>query len=98
MLKPPNNWPIGAIPRLMNVDLAAQYCNVSPNTFLKWVDEGRMPEGKKESGRVFWDRYQIDAAIDQMMGIALPSSDMSDADKLRKAINGRKAKIRHQAA
>lgn len=57
-------------PRGLRLDDAAAYCGVSRNTFLRWVEEGLMPQPKRivrrgeRDGVVVWDREAIDAAFD----------------------------------
>lgn len=58
---------IRAWPRLLRAEKAAAYCGVSINKFKKMVDLGEMPKPKMKSpGIVSWDRFEIDATIDNM--------------------------------
>lgn len=78
MPRPPASWPAAALPRLMGLDMAAYYCGVSRNTMLRWIEGGRLPEGRKISGRVVWDRSQLDVALDRMMGVESRPLDARD--------------------
>ena len=40
-------------------DEAAASLSVSPSTFDKWVDDGRMPKGRKVDGLTLWDTEEI---------------------------------------
>jgi predicted DNA-binding transcriptional regulator AlpA len=54
-------------PRLVNREAAAAYVCVSPNTFDKMVDDGRMPRPKLlGEKRRAWDVRALDAAVDQL--------------------------------
>jgi excisionase family DNA binding protein len=63
--------------------MAAFYCGVSRNTFLRWIEAKKLPEGKKEGGRVLWDRETVDQALDMIMGVQrnLDSTDGIDHDE-----------------
>ena len=54
-------------PRLVSREVAAAYVCVSPNTFDKMVEDGRMPRprllGEK---RRAWDVRALDAAVDHL--------------------------------
>jgi hypothetical protein len=49
---------------------AAEYCELAPATFSKWVAEGKLPPPLPGTRR--WDRRAIDAALDKLSGIAPP--------------------------
>jgi predicted DNA-binding transcriptional regulator AlpA len=51
-------------PRAMRADRAAAYLSMSTSTFLKLVDERRLPQPKRLGGLVFWDRLKLDAFVD----------------------------------
>jgi predicted DNA-binding transcriptional regulator AlpA len=54
-------------PRLVSREAAAAYVCVSPNTFDKMVDDGRMPRPRLLGGkRRAWDVRALDAAVDQL--------------------------------
>jgi len=54
-------------PRLVGEAAVAAYLNVSPNTFRRMVDEGRMPRPKMLGDRrKAWDLRQIDLAVDEL--------------------------------
>ncbi|MDR3438997.1 hypothetical protein [Telmatospirillum sp.] len=61
----PENWPSAALPRLMNREIAAAYCGVSPGTFDAQVEDGTYPAPLPSDGHrnVLWDREELDAAI-----------------------------------
>jgi len=55
----PDQWP-----RLMGVDVAAAYCDLSPGSFRHLVKSGTFPEGERITAkRVVWLRDQLDEAI-----------------------------------
>lgn len=45
---------------------AAAYIGVSPNTFERLVNEGRMPKAKRIYSRKVWDRYELDSAFEML--------------------------------
>ena len=54
-------------PRLVSREVAAAYVCVSPNTFDRMVDEGRMPRPKRLGDRrIAWDVRELDAAVDRL--------------------------------
>ena len=54
-------------PRLVSREAAAAYVCVSPNTFDKMVDDGRMPRPRLLGGkRRAWDIRALDLAIDRL--------------------------------
>ena len=83
----PRNWPAAALPRIMGPDQAAYYCGVSKNTFLRWVAAGKIPAGKKEGGRVLWDRQALDKALDSMMGVE--AEYLTEEDRQRAELDRR---------
>ena len=53
-------------PRAFRADRAAAYLAMSTSTFLKLVEEGKMPKGVKVRGMTMWDRFDLDAAFENM--------------------------------
>jgi len=54
-------------PRLFRAERAAAYLGgMSTSTFLKLVDEGRLPKGIKIGGMTMWDRLELDAALENL--------------------------------
>ncbi|TVR11947.1 MAG: hypothetical protein EA385_00550 [Salinarimonadaceae bacterium] len=54
-------------PRLLGMEAAAAYCDVSAGTFLKMVDAGTMPPPKRIHGsRKGWCVRALDLAIDAL--------------------------------
>jgi predicted DNA-binding transcriptional regulator AlpA len=53
-------------PRGMSRQEAARWIGVSPSKFEQLVKDGRMPRPKIIDARVIWDRYQLDAAMDEL--------------------------------
>src|ERR1700704_4403427 len=52
-------------PRLICRDAAAEYVDVSPNTFDKMIESGTMPPPRRLTmGRVAWDVRHLDRAVD----------------------------------
>lgn len=49
---------------------AAAYLGISPNTFDRMVEDGRMPGPKRINSRKVWDRLALDVAF-----VALPGED-----------------------
>lgn len=64
MPKIPRGWPPGALPRRMDSDMAAFYCGLSPTTFQREVDAGKMPCPHRVGARVVWDINDLDRAMD----------------------------------
>jgi len=55
-------------PRAMRAPQAAAYLSLSTSFFLELVDEGRLPNGKKLKGIVFWDRLELDEFVSNYQG------------------------------
>jgi predicted DNA-binding transcriptional regulator AlpA len=56
-------------PPRMRADRAAAYLDIATSTFLKLVEEGRLPPGKKlTAGITFWDRVTLDNFIERYEG------------------------------
>jgi excisionase family DNA binding protein len=54
------------LPRAMRAEQAAEYLSMSRSSFLKLVDEGKMPKPIKIGAMSTWDRYDIDAALEDL--------------------------------
>jgi predicted DNA-binding transcriptional regulator AlpA len=50
-------------PRGLGRAVAAAYVGISPSTFDKMVDDGRMPQPKMVEKRQIWDRRALDEAF-----------------------------------
>lgn len=50
-------------PRGLNRAEAASYVGVSPGTFDKLVQDGRMPKPKRVGARLIFDRFAVDLAF-----------------------------------
>ncbi|HLN24750.1 MAG TPA: hypothetical protein VK558_12290 [Patescibacteria group bacterium] len=74
MPKTPDNWPTGALPRMLDTDLAAYYCGLSATTFLARVEAGSYPKAISIGRRQMWDRAALDAAMDKMSNLRRPVS------------------------
>ena len=57
-------------PRAMRAERAAAYLDLSPSTFLRFVDEGLLPPPTKVHGVVSWDRLDLDAAYEDWKAIS----------------------------
>jgi hypothetical protein len=55
------------LPRLLNRQQAAEYCNISPSAFSNWVRSGKLPPSLPGTTR--WDLKAIDFALDAMSGL-----------------------------
>ena len=51
-------------PRLLRVQSAARYLGLGVRTFLRLVAEGKLPRPRRIGGGVAWDRYKLDAFVD----------------------------------
>jgi hypothetical protein len=49
---------------------AAYYVGVGENLFDAMVHDERLPKPARFNGRVVWDRFNLDKALDQLFGIA----------------------------
>lgn len=58
-----DSLPLSLPPRGLCRVVAAQYVGISPGTFDKMVDDGRMPAPKRIDGRKVWDRIALDIAF-----------------------------------
>jgi predicted DNA-binding transcriptional regulator AlpA len=50
----------------MRSERAAAYLAMGERTFLEKVKQGKLPKPKRMDGIVAWDRYQLDAAVDDL--------------------------------
>ena len=53
-------------PRLLRRERAAQYLDISPNSFDKLVRDGVLPSPKKLESFKVWDRSDLDALADAL--------------------------------
>ena len=60
--------PLSLPPRGLSREQAAAYIGVSPGFFDGMVNSGVMPKGKRFSGRVLFDRLELDAAFSALPG------------------------------
>ncbi|MBU3262104.1 hypothetical protein KPG71_18945 [Roseovarius sp. PS-C2] len=47
----------------MKAKIAAYYCGMSLNSFLRAVDAGELPKGQKATGGRFWLRDDLEQAM-----------------------------------
>jgi predicted DNA-binding transcriptional regulator AlpA len=57
---------IGYPPRGMRADNAAIYLGMSEASFFRLVQDGLMPSGIPVRGMMLWDRYDLDAAFENL--------------------------------
>lgn len=62
-------------PRAMRADQAAAYLSMSRSMFLRLVDEHVMPIPVKIRGMTTWDRFDLDAAYDNLKNSSEPSEN-----------------------
>jgi predicted DNA-binding transcriptional regulator AlpA len=67
----------------MRADRAAAYLSLATSTFLKLVDEKRLPKGKRLGGIVFWDRAELDSFVEHYEGEA---DEVATEDKWAKIL------------
>jgi predicted DNA-binding transcriptional regulator AlpA len=68
-------------PRLISREAAAAYVCVSPGTFDRMVDDGRMPRAKRLGDRrIAWDVRELDVAVDQLPAEATGPGDETWSD------------------
>lgn len=53
----------GFAPFRMKSKAAAFYCGMSVSAFMRAVDEGKMPKGKKSEGGTYWLRAELENAM-----------------------------------
>jgi predicted DNA-binding transcriptional regulator AlpA len=56
----------GYAPRGMRMDRAAAYLDMSTSSFLRLVEQRRLPQGIMVGGMVIWDRLELDASFDNL--------------------------------
>ncbi|WP_205826859.1 helix-turn-helix transcriptional regulator [Mesorhizobium zhangyense] len=81
-------------PRLMKRPEAAAYLGVSVATFSGWVAAGHLP--KPVFGSMRWDRCAIDATLDKLAGLGLPTASV-DVDPYEKWLNGSESALQKWA-
>jgi hypothetical protein len=59
-------------PRMMRLERAAAYIDVSPSTFLRMVEERVMPQPVVHQGVRMWDRIDVDSAIEETNQVRSP--------------------------
>ena len=62
-------------PRAMRADRAAAYLSMSTSMFLRLVDEGLMPPATKIRDMATWDRFDLDAAYENLKDSGEPSEN-----------------------
>lgn len=62
-------------PRVMRAETAAAYVGMSRSMFLKLVDDGVMPKATKIRNMATWDRFDLDAAFDDLKNSDGPSEN-----------------------
>jgi len=67
-------------PGALRADRAAAYLSMSTSTFLKLVDEKRLPKGKRLGGITFWSRHALDNFIESYEGEGGDEADAVDAE------------------
>jgi predicted DNA-binding transcriptional regulator AlpA len=74
-------------PGALRADRAAAYLSMSTSTFLKLVDEGRLPKGKRLGGITFWSRRALDEFVETYEG----EGDETDAvdDKWKRMLESK---------
>jgi len=75
-------------PRLISREAAAAYVSVSPGTFDRMVEDGRMPRARRlGERRIAWDVRQLDAAVDELPAETTTPEDetWSDVDAAKAA-------------
>ena len=53
-------------PRGLKREVAACYVGVGPTKFDDMVRDGRMPKPWRVDGRTIWDRFKLDAALEDL--------------------------------
>lgn len=59
-------------PARMGEEMAALYMGISQTGFRARVDSGVYPAPRREGGRIFWARKQLDIYIDEQFGLGTP--------------------------
>ena len=55
-------------PRAFRAERAAAYLSMGKSTFLKLVEEGKLPPPLRVAGIPLWDRLDLDAAVEDWKG------------------------------
>lgn len=55
-------------PAMMRKSMAAQYVDMSPNQFQRYVDQGIFPQPVQLGNGLRWHRKRMDEAIGQLFG------------------------------
>ena len=66
MAKPRRVEHVGYPPRGMRANNAAVYLGISESSFFRLVETGKLPKGFPVKGMVLWDRYDLDAAFENL--------------------------------
>ena len=53
-------------PRLMSLERAANYVGFGPTKFKELIADGKMPQAIDIDGSPRWDRFELDAAVDDL--------------------------------
>jgi hypothetical protein len=69
----PSYLPLGVVPRGLSRVQAAEYVGVSPGTFDAWAKDRKI--AFRIGKRVLYDRYRIDAEMDDMLDAAAETPD-----------------------
>jgi excisionase family DNA binding protein len=56
-------------PRALRADRAAAYLSMSRSTFLRLVNEGKLPQPIRIGGIVLWDRLALDLAFEELAAV-----------------------------
>ena len=79
-------------PHAMRVEQAAAYLSMSRASFLRLVEDGVMPVPVRVKGMTMWDRYDLDAAFDDLKrGDGEPSTNTVQK-RLQELRDGRRQK------
>ena len=55
---------------------AAEFVGVSPTTFDRWVEEGKMPKARRIGGVVLWRADELIEAFNRLTGVEAGSLDV----------------------
>ena len=78
-------------PRCFPEDESAAYIGVSPNTFRKEVQNGRLPEPLCFGRRRIWDKRALDQALDHLSKLTKDNKEGGWKDVGENALRSRKA-------
>jgi len=68
------------VPRGLSRVAAATYVGVSPSKFDELVQDRRMPQPRRIDARKVWDRFELDAAFDELPNQLSTLSTINDWD------------------